>query len=78
MMEAFMQVVEAFARSENLWKEKIKDWDADSVRVMWNTISPEIYNVYLGPNARRPFELSWKTLYNRMSKKKAFADLIVS
>ncbi len=42
------------------------------------SISPEIYNVYLGPNARRPFELSWKRLYNRMSKKKAFADLIVS
>ena len=76
MMAAVMGVIEGIARSQNCWKEKLKDWGVASVTSMWSVVSPILYFRYLGSNPSRPVELAWKTLYNRMSKKKAFIESV--
>lgn len=62
MMRAVMGVIENVARSKNLWKPRVKDWNSESLKEMWAVVGPVIYERFFG-DGRRNVELKWKTLY---------------
>jgi len=69
-MRAFMRLVEKVAVENVAWPEKMT---YASVNAMWQTVGPLIFQKYGKADQRRNTEQHWKTVYNQMSKKKAFA-----
>lgn len=71
-MVAFMRIVEKEARSKNVWKANIGDWDYESVNNMWDTISDDFRAKYA--KSKRSYELAWPTVYDKMSAANAFGN----
>jgi len=71
-MRVLMRYIECAARREGVWVEKTSDWTYDKVFAMWNKVADKyIFDVY-AKDGNRKKALSWKTLYNKMSKQNAF------
>jgi len=72
-MAAFMRIVEAEAREkEDVWLEKLGDWEYRSVTRMRNVISADFKAKYCA--TKRKKELSWSTVYNKMTQANAFGN----
>ena len=72
-MAAFMRIVEAEAREkEDVWLEKLGDWEYRSITRMWNVISADFKAKYCA--TKRKKELSWSTVYNKMTQANALGN----
>jgi hypothetical protein len=69
-MRAFMKVIERLARANSVWPEKMTNV---AVNDMWRVVGPIFFQLYAKDKQMRNGEMRWKTFYNQMSKKKAFA-----
>ena len=67
-----MRIVEKYARAKDCWINDLQDWDYRSVNKMWMTINPEFEAEYC--QTKRPRELTWKSVYNKMSTKNTFGN----
>ena len=70
MMRSVMVVVEKIAVSKNVWPSQSMSYAA--INNMWGVVQPLLFEKYGKDTQLRTVELGWKTLYNQMSKKKAF------
>lgn len=71
-MRAVMSIVEDYARERNVAWEKPNDWSAAKVTRMWDAISEDFNAAFCQTN--RNHELSWSTVYSRMSDANVFSD----
>ena len=72
-MKSVMKVVERLIREKGCFRDRGgKKWNTEYAKVVWETVSPIILRKY-GPKNREA-EMSWKTVYNNMSKAKAFGS----
>ena len=72
-MKAVMSIVEMYARREGCWKRLMDKWTNRSVNFLIETV----WDKHIQPNfgaKKRIGNLKWGTLYNKMSKKKAFVS----
>lgn len=68
MMKYLMLIVAKAGQNANCWKDH---WDYNSVNYLLTTIVPPLKEKYLAKSNRKG-EAAWKTVYNNMSKQKAF------
>ena len=64
-------LIEDYARERNVWEEP-KDWTAAKVTRMWDAISEDFTTAFCQTN--RNHELTWSTVYSRMSDANVFSD----
>lgn len=69
-MRAFMRVVESLAREKQVWSDKIT---SAAVNNIWSTIAPMLFEKYGKETQLKNFTIGWKSMYNQMSEKGAFA-----
>ena len=77
MMRSVMGVVEKIAVSKNVWPAQ-SSMSYAAINNMWGVVQPCLFEKYGKDNQLRNAELEWKTLYNQMSKKKAFVSATLS
>jgi hypothetical protein len=70
-MQAYMEVVEKLGKAKGCWKDSNKDWNYVNVNALWTSVGPLLMEKYMAKSNRKK-ELSWKTVYNKMSKNNDF------
>ena len=63
-----MKVVQKYAEQEDCWNNDKTKWTAEFVSNIWSTVGEKYSNALYG-GKKRNSELSWKTVYNKMSAK---------
>ena len=72
-MKSMTKVVKRLSREKGCFRDRDgNNWNTEYAKVVWETVSPIILRKY-GPKNREA-EMSWKTVYNNMSKAKAFGS----
>ena len=74
-MRLVMKLVERYARIEQCYDGRREKWTSEYTRVLWEKVGVKYIGAQYGGKNRNA-ELSWKTLYNKMMKAKAFADVL--
>ena len=69
-MKCFMRVVEREARAKGVWIERKSKADQKLVMQLWEGIREEFTAKYC--KSKRKNELTWSTVYGKMTKEKAF------
>ena len=72
-MRLVMTLIERYARIERCYEEDKNKWTTEYARVIWEKIGAKYIGAKFG-GTNRNAELSWKTLYNKMMKAKAFSS----
>ena len=70
-----MKLVERYARIERFYDGRREQWTSEYTRVLWEKVGTKYIGAQYGGKNRNA-ELSWKTLYNKMIKAKAFANIL--
>ena len=68
-----MTLIERYARIEQCYEEDKNKWTTEYARLIWEKIGAKYIGAKFGGKNRNA-ELSWKTLYNKMMKAKAFSS----
>ena len=74
-MRLVMNLIERYARIERCYEADKSKWTTDYARIMWEKVGTKYIGVKFGGKNRNA-ELSWKTLFNKMMKAKAFSSII--
>ena len=70
MMRAIFTLVEVEAKRIGCWYEDHSEWTIQWTTDLWERVGPVIIQKFGCKN--RNMEISWKTVYNHMAKKRAF------
>ncbi len=76
-MRSFMKVVERFAREHQAWPARLTSaiiLTSATVNDMWRIVVLVLFEKYGKDSQLNNFASKWKTLFNQMSKKGAFAN----
>ena len=74
-MRLVMSLIERYARIERCYIADKGKWTTEYARIMWEKVDTKYIGARFGGKNRNA-ELSWKTLYNKMMKAKAFASSV--
>ena len=74
-MRLVMSLIERYARIENCYEADKGKWTSEYTRIMWEKVGTKYIGAKFGGKNRNA-ELSWKTLFNKMMKAKAFTSVI--
>ena len=70
-----MSLIEQYARIKNCYEADKGKWASEYTRIMWKKVGTKYIGAKFGGKNRNA-ELSWKTLFNKMMKAKAFTSII--
>ena len=71
MMRSFIVVVKKYATDEGILETDSSKWDASYAKLLWEKVGIPHLNVHFG-GKHRTAEVGWKTMHNKIVKKKAF------
>ena len=74
-MRLVMSLIERYARMEHCYEPDKRKWTSEYTRIMWEKVGTKYIGAKFGGKNRNA-ELSWKTLFNKMMKAKAFTNTI--
>ena len=74
-MRLVMSLIERYARIENCYEADKVKWTSEYTKIMWEKVGTKYIGAKFGGKNRNA-ELSWKTLFNKMMKAKAFTSVI--
>ena len=73
-MKVLMAYIEKVGRKVNLWKNRLSDWTYADCNTLWSYIGNDYFINIFAKKSNRKKEISWKTLYNKMSKEGVFKE----
>ena len=73
-MKVLMAYIEKVGRKVNLWKNRLSDWTYADCNILWSSVGMDYFMNIFAKGSKRKKEITWKTLYNKMSKEGVFKE----